>query len=449
MAFHRKGAGADAGLECYRVEADGSETGWQAKYFFEFGSGQASQLKESFDHAINHHPDLKRFIVNVPFNLSDGRVANQKSQKARWDDWVAARTKAILPRIVTIELWDETQLIERLTRTDPRHAGRRRYWFDILHFTPDWFRTRFEITRAALGKRYTPELNIELPVRRGLLAIARDPIFIESLRELADDIDAARHRATSDIAQLLESSPAAAPAAVLDVSFRAISLGIRTSVLGPAEIMPFDAWLQTVDQARTILDRCAAEVWNLRSQKAGDRESIQRGHHNVSRLYEALHAVSESIDRHEVRLANEHRLLVTGDAGVGKSHLLADVAQRHIARNFPAVLVLGGSFVDGEIWRQVGDQLGLTNVTPDDLLGALDAAGEAAGTRALIMVDAINERGGIAIWTSRLAAFLATADRFQHVAVVLSCRTTFLPYIVSDIDENKLPRLAHPGCQTN
>ena len=36
--FHRKGAGADAGLECYRVEADGSETGWQAKYFFKFGS---------------------------------------------------------------------------------------------------------------------------------------------------------------------------------------------------------------------------------------------------------------------------------------------------------------------------------------------------------------------------------------------------------------------------
>ncbi len=231
---------------------------------------------------------------------------------------------------------------------------------------------------------YTPELNIELPVRRGLLAIARDPIFIEGLRELADDVDAARHRAASDISQLLESSPAAAPAAALDASFRAISLSIRTSAMGPAKILPFDAWLQAVDQASTTLGTCAAEVWNLRSQKAGDRESIQRGHHNVNRLYEALHAVSESINRHEARLANEHRLLVTGEAGVGKSHLLADVAQHHIARDFPAVLVLGGSFVDGEIWRQVGDQLGLANVTPDDLLGALDAAGEAAGKRSAV-----------------------------------------------------------------
>ena len=445
LAFHRKGAGADAGLECYRVEADGTETGWQAKYFFEFGSSEGSQLKESFDNAVLHHPELALFIVSMPFNLPDGRVANRKSQKDRWNDWVAARAKAILPRVVTIELWDETQLIERLTRTDPRYAGRRRYWFDLLHFTPDWFQTRFDITRAALGKRYTPELNIELPVRRGLFAIARDPTFIEDLCELADDIDAARHRGADDIAKLLADGPAAAPASGLDAAFRAISLSIRTSTMGPADIIPFDLWLQAVDQASTTLGSCAAEVWNLRSQSAGDRDPIQRGHHYINQLYEALHTVTESINRHEARLANAHRLLVTGEAGVGKSHLLADVAHHHIKHGYPAVLVVGGSFVDGEIWRQVRDQLGLTTVSPDELLGALDAAGEAAGTRALIMIDAINERGGIAIWKDRLAAFLATADRFQHVAVVLSCRTTFLPYIVADIDENVLPRLPHPG----
>ncbi|WP_312313299.1 ATP-binding protein [Sphingobium yanoikuyae] len=445
LAFHRKGAGADAGLECYRTEADGSETGWQAKYFFEFGSSEGSQLKESFENAVHHHPNLARFIVSMPFNLPDGRSANRKSQKDRWNDWVAARARAILPRIVAIELWDETRLIEHLTRTDPRHAGRRRYWFDLLHFTPDWFRTRFDITRAALGKRYTPELNIELPVRRGLLAFARDPDFIEELRGLADTVDAARHRGTGDVVKLLANGPAAAPAAGLDAAFRAISLSIRASAMGPADTISFDLWSQTVDQASTILGNCVAEVWNLHSQNAAHRNSIQRGHHHVNQLYEALHAVSRAINSHETQLANAHRLLVTGEAGIGKSHLLADVAQHHIAHGYPAVLVLGGSLVDGEIWRQVGDQLGLTNVSADELLGALDAAGQAEGTRALIMIDAINERGGIAIWKERLAAFLATAERFRHVALVLSCRTTFLPYIVTDIDDNLLPRLPHPG----
>src|SRR3546814_17915939 len=111
--------------------------------------------------------------------ISDWNSDVCSSDRDRWNDWVAARTKAILPRTVTIELWDETQLIERLTRTDPRHAGRRRYWFDLLHFTPDWFQTRFNITRAALGTRYKPAPNIELPLPRGLLSNPPAPTFPE------------------------------------------------------------------------------------------------------------------------------------------------------------------------------------------------------------------------------------------------------------------------------
>jgi hypothetical protein len=443
--FHRKGAGADAGLECYREEDDGSETGWQAKYFFEFGSSEASQLTQSFTQAVDRHPRLRRFIVSMPFNLSDGRVGNRISERDRWNRWLTARANAILPRVIEFELWDETQLIERLSRTNPRHAGRRHYWFDALHFTPDWFRTRFDITRQALGQRYTPELNIELPIRRGLLAIARDPRFVDSLRELADDIDEARSRATDSIAALLAGGSAATSAGALDAEFRAITTSIRTASMGPAEALPFEAWAAALDRAGTTLGICSAAVWDLRSQQGGDRDEIRRAHYYIDRLYEALDTASKAINRSFSRLANERRLLVTGEAGAGKSHLLADVADHHISQGFPAVLVLGGSFVEGEPWRQVADQLGLPNATPDDILGTLDAAGEAAGTRALVMIDAINERGGITLWASRLPAFLATADRFTHVAIVLSCRTTFLPYIVREIDETTLPRLAHPG----
>ncbi|WP_449472566.1 hypothetical protein [Sphingobium chungangianum] len=443
--FHRKGAGADAGLECYRVEANGSETGWQAKYFFALGSGEASQLTDSFTRAIDRHPRLAHFIVCLPFNLSDGRIDGRTSERDRWDAWVEARTSAIFPRVVTIELWDETQLIERLSRTDPRHAGRRQYWFDTLHFAPQWFRTRFQITRETLGKRYTPELNIELPVRNGLLAIARDPAFIDGLRRLADNIDEARHRATDCIDRLLAAGPASASGAALDTQLRAISTLVRSTELGPTDAVPFDTWGQAIDQAIATLGVCAAAIWNLRGQPGGDREEIRRAHDYADRLYEALGALSKSIKAPISHLANARRLLLTGDAGVGKSHLLADVADHHITQGFPAVLVLGGGFVEGEPWRQVADQLGLTNATPDVILGALDAAGEAAGTRALVVIDAINERGGIGIWSSRLASFLATANRFSHVAVVLSCRTTFLPFIVRELDETALPRLAHPG----
>jgi hypothetical protein len=50
--FVRKGPGADAGVECYVRCIDGSETGWQAKFFDEIGSSQLAQLTESFNQAI-------------------------------------------------------------------------------------------------------------------------------------------------------------------------------------------------------------------------------------------------------------------------------------------------------------------------------------------------------------------------------------------------------------
>jgi hypothetical protein len=79
-------------------------------------------------------------------------------------------------------------------------------------------------------------------------------------------------------------------------------------------------------------------------------------------------------------------------------------------------------------------------------LAAMDAAAQAAGTRTLICIDAINERNGIDVWPPRLAAFLEEIKPFRFVAIALSCRSTYLPYIVPDsITEVDLPRIEHTG----
>ncbi|MFI8746711.1 hypothetical protein ACIGKL_16315 [Pseudomonas sp. NPDC077186] len=444
VPFHRKGAGADAGLECYRVEPDGSETGWQAKYFFALGSGEAGQLKESFDNAVAKHPKLARFIVCIPFDLSDGRMEGRKSERDRWDAWMAARQSSIAPRRVDIQLWGSFELIERLSRNDSLHVGRRTYWFDLPHFGTDWLADRFAISRAALGRRYTPELNVELDIRQGLSAFARDPCFMRRIIDWADDLDEGRHRALRDISAVLEAAHAEDVTRLVEQS-AAISAAIRTARLGPTDTLPWAEWRALLATACATLNRCSTAIWELRRQPEGDRETVRNGSRAIELLREGLDSVAEAIDAPGVRLANVRRLLLVGEAGVGKSHLLADVAEQHIARGFPAVLMLGGAFSDAEPWRQIAEQLGLAHAPPDVILGALDSAAEAMGTRALVMVDAINERNGVAVWSERLAAFLAVADRFSHVGILVSCRTTFVPHIVRDLDSTTLPRIEHPG----
>ena len=57
--FVRKGT-PDAGVECYAVLGDGSEWGWQAKYFDALGDSQWTQLDSSVKSAIEKHRRLVR-----------------------------------------------------------------------------------------------------------------------------------------------------------------------------------------------------------------------------------------------------------------------------------------------------------------------------------------------------------------------------------------------------
>lgn len=444
IPFERKGVGADAGLECFRVEADGLETGWQAKFFFALGSGEAAQLKGSFDNAVAKHPALARFIVCIPFDLSDARIPNRKSERDRWNDWMEARLASIGPRQVEIVLWGAFELTERLSRRDTLHVGRLTYWFDVPHFGSDWLNEQFESSRRALGARYTPELNVELPIRQALAAFARDPDLIRKIVGFADDLDDARHHAMRDISTELVAT-LDMDLRALDAQTSAISKAIRTAKLGPTAWIPLEDWCDLVSTATTTVGQFMDAIRSLIRTDSDRRRVGLTSLNAAQRLRDALDRVAEGIEAKDVGFANSRHLLLTGEAGVGKSHLLADVVEHHLAQDFPAVLTLGGMFSDSEPWRQIADQLGLPNMARDEILGALDAAAEAQGTRALVIIDALNERNGVAVWSDRLRAFLTATLRFPHVAVVVSCRTTFLPYVVRGIDETELPRLEHPG----
>lgn len=67
----RKGS-PDAGVECYATFRDGREWGWQAKYFDILGNSQWAQLDKSVRTALEKHPQLVRYYVCVPIDLTHG-----------------------------------------------------------------------------------------------------------------------------------------------------------------------------------------------------------------------------------------------------------------------------------------------------------------------------------------------------------------------------------------
>ena len=130
-------------------------------------------------------------------------------------------------------------------------------------------------------------------------------------------------------------------------------------------------------------------------------------------------------------------MIVRGQAGTGKTHLLCDLAHHRIGKGWPTVLLLGQSFTsDGVPWSQAAELLDISDISAADFVGALECAAQAAGVRALVLIDALNEGKGLSVWPTHLSGFLAHFARSEWVGVVLSVRSSYDELIPETVRED-------------
>jgi hypothetical protein len=144
---------------------------------------------------------------------------------------------------------------------------------------------------------------------------------------------------------------------------------------------------------------------------------------------------------------NDPLLLILGQAGMGKTHLVCDITKDRLKNGLPpTVIVLGEKLLDiqdslGAIFKAVS-----INAPKKKILAELNAAGKKANRRSLIIVDAINEadRQG---WKSSIRSLIKEIKKYPWVGLVMTCRIPFqflyLPKRMKMITEH------HQGFQDN
>ena len=140
-------------------------------------------------------------------------------------------------------------------------------------------------------------------------------------------------------------------------------------------------------------------------------------------------------------------MILRGDAGTGKTHLLCDVAKSRVSEGAPAVLLMGQWFTDStEPWTQALQQLDMPrDATAEQFVGALEASAQVANRRALLIIDAVNEGRGREIWPPHMSSFLSRIEKSPWIGVVLSVRSSYEENIIPENVRERAVVVTHTG----
>lgn len=451
----KHGAGGDAGVECFWILEDGSEICWQAKYFIDgMNSSRWQQLDKSFATALEKHSRLTHYVVCLPIDKADsrkkGRDENQvfsvedewKRKKEKWEN----QAKAI-GREITFTFWGRHEITNFLTIDDPLYSGKALYWFNEPFLGENVFNRIVNRSRDSLGDRYTPEFHVELPISKSLDGLCLNSSWWSLLNEKRVELKGA----SLDVISILKT--AANSEANLFNSERLSCLEERiNSVLDEFDNgikqLDFHNRISNISTSLTELSGFYSEVSNDAFSKVDWSETEGKARNTLYKLSNIIDELASFLKQKKTISSQTKAALLYGEAGIGKSHLLCDLSLHRIKMRLPTLFLLGAQFEGGNPIGLIKDSLDLANFRSSEVLGALDASGEASGARALIVIDAINEGRCRDDWHDRISGFLSDLSPFPNIAVLLSCRSTYLKYILPDtVGEGLLPRIEHHGFQ--
>ena len=217
-------------------------------------------------------------------------------------------------------------------------------------------------------------------------------------------------------------------------------------------------WLQDrpakydLNAIKKALESIDQPFWNLRDlieRKTFKKESGNRGfRHYSGDFYSSLDKFRRFLQSRKAQAYEVGAALLHGEAGIGKSHLLCDLAFHRANEALPTIFLLGAHYGGGNPLGFVRQSLDLDQFSNNQVLGAIDAAGEAENCPALIVIDAINEGPSRDQWRDFIRGFLSDISRFQNISLLISCRSTYCPYMLPDsVDENCLVQIYHQGFQ--
>ncbi|ANF52929.1 hypothetical protein A0O34_21455 [Chryseobacterium glaciei] len=303
-----------------------------------------------------------------------------------------------------------------------------------------------------LGPRFNAKLNFQLPIAGYFNALSKDDSFRQLITRIVDkQLSAPVYGSGEAEIEAIKAS--------YDELNHAIKLWYEAISWRGNDPIIVDDIVNRVNCFEEIAERKQSELYEKRYQlvegeerkRNETREAFSSEISHLGNMIRNLSNFKEELYSSHISLSNSPVLLIKGDAGAGKSHLLGDILEKRNGKGFPTILLLGQLFAEGKsLWENILHQLGLT-CTQQELLSTLNSIGEQAGTRVLLMVDAINEGAGKTLWHDGLAGFIHDCSTYPAMGLVLSIRTTYWKKLIPESvkADGNITTIEHQGFRGN
>jgi hypothetical protein len=176
-------SGGGDGVEFFLTFPDGTEWGWQAKFYFpqpRLDPSRKKSIEKSLTTSLKNHLNLMKWFLCTPTNFTAKGRNNELT-------WFNSTLKGIAKQ-VKLEHWGDSDFSEMLSR--PQMVGKHRHFFGELEFSPDWFAKQVDKQVANVREKFLPVLHTETTADFRVHCMLGDETFRAALTHCCETVQA-------------------------------------------------------------------------------------------------------------------------------------------------------------------------------------------------------------------------------------------------------------------
>lgn len=418
------------GIETDPINIEGEQIGFQAKYFI--NSISYDNILDSVEKIKQHYKGkINKVIIFSNKNISDKTKSFEK-------------IKNILKEIeCSYLLFCNDEILDLINNND-EYKNLKFSFFNKIMISNDWIRDKLKTTLKDLEPRYSKNCHFNIEEEMFFNGLMQNKKVIDYLYFLKED----------SIKLITEDY-------YLDKNIKDDVIDVINNLEIPRreEIINifywFDSFTDSVNKINELIKENNDEIEQLRGKDFDNKITnllIKNSH--LELLLNIVKKFDLKNNSHTKYLKNKI-LVIEGDAGIGKSHLLGYIADQSLEdQKCNCLLFLGQKIINNDKpQKQLVDSIGYTD-SFSSLLECLENNGQYDGTLSIIMIDAINETKNNDVWKQYINELILEIEKYEYIKIVVSVRTTYKKYVFNDsflerIESGDIPIIKLNGFRYN